>query len=511
MDQTVHLIDQIMDNAKRMVLSTSLSGNSSAAAVFYARDGHDLVFFTFNNSRKAEQIKFNPKVQATIWPENEQGIRGIQIEGYCRQIKDAQEIQKAHRLLLQTTTAFESLMDDPFLNAKKVTGYYRLKPTRIKYIDFQSQQTFRWQEFPENQKTIFSDLIQALTSKVSLWLRAVRAPFFTATLVPVLLGSVIAYSDLHHLHAAGSWSWSVFLLILLGAIFSQAGTNLGNDYFDHTSHNDESNNQFSPFNGGSRIIQAGLLAPWKVFMGAVLCFLGTLAIGFYLNRMITGSFFAAGPLLWIGLVGVAIGFLYTGHPLRLGYHGWGEISIALGFGPLMVLGAHYVLTAPFYRAHNLPWEWQTPLLASIPVAILIMLVVWINQFQDLPADKKVGKKTWVVRLAGFKDNHVDYEKPFLYYMYFNYFSFGFILMLGLIGFIKPDLSTPFVLISLLPVILVRFAVKQGKEWLLLWNAPEADRRKLPYELLRVNVSTIGVHLFTGLLLVLGYWLQILVY
>ena len=202
-----------------------------------------------------------------------------------------------------------------------------------------------------------------------------------------------------------------------------------------------------------------------------------------------------------------MGSLYTGSPFRLGYRGWGELSIALGFGPVMVLGAHYVLTAPYLQANNLDWHWQMPLLASIPVAILIMLVVWINQFQDLPADKKVGKNTWVVRLAEYKGDRIKYEKPFLYYMYFNYFSFGFIFMLGLIGFFKPELATPFVLISLLPVVLVHFAVKWGKEWLVLWNKPDADLQKLPYELLKVNVSTIGIHFLTGGLLILSYWMQ----
>jgi 1,4-dihydroxy-2-naphthoate octaprenyltransferase len=135
-----------------------------------------------------------------------------------------------------------------------------------------------------------------------------------------------------------------------------------------------------------------------------------------------------------------------------------------------------------------------------------MLVVWINQFQDLPADKKVDKNTWVVRLADTTGEVIRYERPFRYYAWFNYFSFAFILALGIIGLLKPSFATPFVLISLFPLILVRHAIKWGKEWMSRWNQPDADRQKLPYELLKVNVSTIGVHFATGLLLVLGYWL-----
>jgi len=501
-------IEELLAASRRMTLATSSDGNSSAATVFFARDGRDLIFFTFNPSRKAEQIRVNPRVQATVWPEGEKSIRGLQIEGRCYQIKDEKEQQRAYELILQTTQAFKNFMDDEFLKQNKVSGYYRLKPTTIKYVDFDAQPPFEWREYPQNQVSSFKDFVQSFFSRLMVWVRAVRAPFFTATLVPVLLGAVIAYNDLQRAGALAYWNWSNFWLVLLGALFSQAGTNLGNDYFDHTSHNDELNRSFSPFNGGSRMIQAGLIKTWKVLFAAVFFFLATMAIGFYLNRMITGSLFGNSPLLWIGIAGVALGFLYTGHPVRLGYRGWGELSIALGFGPIMVLGSHYVLTAPYLKSGLAGWDWQMPLLASIPVAVLIMLVVWINQFQDLPADKEVGKKTWVVRLAGIKDNHVDYEKPFLYYIYFVNFSFGFIFLLGVIGFFKPELSTPFVLISLLPVVLARKAIKLGLEWLERWNKQDADRQKLPYELLQVNVSTIGVHVITGGLLVVGYLLQL---
>ena len=55
-------IEDILDQADRMFLATSVDGVSSGASVFFARDGHDLLFFTFNPSRKAEQIRINPRV-----------------------------------------------------------------------------------------------------------------------------------------------------------------------------------------------------------------------------------------------------------------------------------------------------------------------------------------------------------------------------------------------------------------------------------------------------------------
>jgi len=508
--KTDKIIREILSSARQMMLATSSDGNSTATAVSFATEGDHLLFFSFTTSREAGQIHVNPHVQALIESPDPNQKNTLQIEGLCYRIKKPQEQKRAYQMLAARAQNLKPLMEDPFLRKNKVTGYYRLIPTAINLLDGEKPMQANWHETTAKPIPTVIDFAQTVLKRISVWIRAVRAPFFTASIVPVLIGSVIAYIDLMRAGGLALWSWTNFWLVLIGAVFSQAGTNLGNDYFDHTSKNDEQNDFSTPFNGGSRIIQNGLIKPWKIFFAAVFFFVATMAIGFHLNNLLNGFSLSASPLLWLGLLGVALGFLYTGHPVRLGYHGWGELSVALGFGPVMVLGAHYVLTAPLINSGQIVWEWQMPLLASVPVAVLIMLVVWINQFQDLPADKLVGKNTWVVRLAGIKDNHVDYGRPFLYYMYFNYFSFGFIFFLGMVGFFIPALSTPFVLISLLPVILSHQAIKQGKAWLDLWNDPSADRRKLPFELLKVNVSTIGVHLLTGGLLALGYWIQILV-
>ncbi|NOY05406.1 MAG: UbiA family prenyltransferase [Chlorobi bacterium] len=510
MDETTLTLDNkinsILDQADRMFLSTAVNGTPSGSSVFFARDGEDLVFFTFNTTRKAEQIHYNPKVQVVIWPNGQEGIRGLQIEGECFRIKDEKEIQRARELVLATTTAFQEFMDDEFLIKNNVVGYYRIKPTVIKHVDFYAETKFEWKEYPQNQPNEALEVLRALKNRLLIWFRAARVPFFTASIVPILLGAVIAHGDLAAMGAEASWSWSIFFLALFGGLLAHAGTNISNDYFDHTSRNDEFNKLFSPFNGGSRMIQAGLLPPWKVLLAAVICFGATVAIGLKLNAILTGSAFGDSPLLWIGIAGVALGLLYTMSPVRLGYHGFGELSIALGFGPVMVLGTHYVLTAPYLQTANIAWHWQTPLLASVPVAILIMLVVWINQFQDAPADKKAGKNTWVVRLAELDGNVVRYDRPFKYYMVFNYFAFAYIFTLGLLGAFAPSLSTPLVWFAGLPFILAWFAIRWGREWLTRWNQPNADRQKLPYELLKVNVSTIGVHFLTGLLLILGFWI-----
>jgi 1,4-dihydroxy-2-naphthoate octaprenyltransferase len=58
------LKDKILDLINRsdfMTLSTSVAGNSSAANVYFANDGLDIYFFTFNPSKKGCSNFFEPK------------------------------------------------------------------------------------------------------------------------------------------------------------------------------------------------------------------------------------------------------------------------------------------------------------------------------------------------------------------------------------------------------------------------------------------------------------------
>lgn len=488
---------EMLDKAEFLTLGTSVGGNPSTANVFFANDGFDIYFFTFNPTRKAEQARVNPRVQCVVRPDGTEGIKGLQIDGLVQQIKDPVEVEKAYKMILEVTEAFKPYMDDEFLKKNKVISYYKLKPTVIKYVDFYADNQFEWREFPENQESLVVSILKGTLRKIGLYLRAVRAPFFTATIAPVILGAAVAFYNF------GAFNWSLFWWTILGAILAHAGTNVANDYSDHVTRNDESNKLFSPFNGGSRMIQAGLMSPGKVFILAAVLFAGAISVGLKLNAQLHGAPLAISPLLWFGIAGVALGIFYTGAPLRLSYHGFGDIAVMLGFGPVMALGTHYVQKQALMPAAE--WNFFPVLVASIPVAIMVGLILFINGFQDYSADRAVGKRTWVVRTAE-GDEIANYAKPFAIYKASLYVTFLFILGLGVAGAVNADFSTPWVLIAMLPFLLARKAMKMGIEWLQRWVENDADRQKLPYELLLVNVSTIGTHFSVGLLMALGYWL-----
>jgi 1,4-dihydroxy-2-naphthoate octaprenyltransferase len=298
---------------------------------------------------------------------------------------------------------------------------------------------------------------------VKTWILATRPQFFTATIVPVLLGSVIAWSG----HSG--FNWLYFLLALIGALFIHAGLDLVNDYYDHTSGNDEINLFPTAFNGGSRFIQNNILTPNQVLRGGLLCFVLGIAVGIYLNHKLPGN-----AILYIGVIGVFLAFFYTADPFRIGYSGFGELTVGIGFGPVMVIGAYYV------QARTLDW---LPLLASVPIGILIGLVLYINAFPDYDADKAVNKRTTVVRLGKKRAIRIYYMLLRFVYLW---------VILGVISRVFPIYS----LAVFLTVPLYLKAIRVAK-----------TNYENVHKLLPVNTVTIGLHLIIGFILAMSYLIE----
>ena len=194
-----------------------------------------------------------------------------------------------------------------------------------------------------------------------LILRTTRLPFLTATLVPVLLGLAIAARH-------GPFDWLAAVLVIIGGSLAHLATNVTNDIFDTLSGADEANVNPTQFSGGSRVVHYDLVTMPQLV---------ALAVGLYGGAIVVGlALLAIRPsleLLLIGVTGVVIGLAYTAPPLKLVYRGLGEIAVAAGFGPIMLLGAYVAQTG------HLAWE---PLVASLPVAILIALILYVNEIPD---------------------------------------------------------------------------------------------------------------------------------
>jgi len=203
-------------------------------------------------------------------------------------------------------------------------------------------------------------------SRVQIWIEATRPYSFTASLTPVLIGSVLGAAD-------GLFSFGRFLLALFGSLFIHVGTNLINDYYDHLSGVDTLESM-----SGSQVIQRGLLTAGEVYWGGIVTF----AIGSLFGLILVGL--CGWPILALGVVSVLAGYFYTANPLSLAYIALGEATVFIFMGPVIVVGAYYVQREVFAL---------TPLLISLPVGCLVAAILQANNIRDLESDRARGKNT----------------------------------------------------------------------------------------------------------------------
>jgi 1,4-dihydroxy-2-naphthoate octaprenyltransferase len=296
---------------------------------------------------------------------------------------------------------------------------------------------------------------------VKLWMKAVRAPFFTASVVPVLLGIAMAW------YMGFKTDVPTALLTVMMAVIVHAGVNLANDYFDHLSGNDLGNGNFSQFNGGSRVIQDKLLKPGTVFTASTWLLMSGLFIGLLISWLRRDGFLAI-----LTVIGILLGYFYSANPFSLSYRGFGELAVAIAFGPLLVNYAFLTQTGT-----------MTPesVLISIPLAMLIFLVLFVNEFPDYDADRKASKKTIVVSLGRAMSARI--------YAAVMAMVYGSVLLCAVY-------ISPFVAVSMLTVLIGLKAAR-----IVLAHHSDAKR------LFPANAMTIMLHLSTGLLLIAGFLLD----
>lgn len=209
-------------------------------------------------------------------------------------------------------------------------------------------------------------------SNFKIWMLAIRPKTLPAATGPVVVGTALAIGD-HHFQLLPA------LAALLVALLLQIGSNLANDVYDFKKGKDTEERT-----GPLRVTQAGLLTPRQVMAGMWVVFALAFAVGLYLTWV------GGWVILLLGIAAIVSAIAYTGGPYPLGYHGFGEVFVFIFFGPVAVCGTYYV-----QAGHVSPAAWW----ASLPVGFLITAILVVNNFRDLPVDKKTGKRTVAVRLG----------------------------------------------------------------------------------------------------------------
>jgi len=254
--------------------------------------------------------------------------------------------------------------------------------------------------------------IDGVLSETAKSLRLHQLP---ASLVPVLLGIGYAF------WSKGSFSWPSALAVLVLAGLTQLGGTFLDDYFDHRSGVDWKTENRTLFSGGGGLIQSGLWKPLSVLVFGITLLLGGVLVAIWLAIKMKSA-----VLMGIYFFGFFCSVFYTTPPLAMAYRGWGEVAIALNYGPTAALLGYVSQTAVF----SFPL-----LLVALAMSSLILAVIMIHEMMDYQADRAAGKKSWVVQWG--------VEKGKKLFALFLFFPFGLLAALVIVKILPLTAALPF--------------------------------------------------------------------
>ncbi len=289
-----------------------------------------------------------------------------------------------------------------------------------------------------------------MASKSKQFYQAFNLPIYTASVIPVLVGTAIAHFQ------ENLFDPFRFLLALFGIFFLQIAVNLANDYFDSKTGVDEhKKDSFVPLVKNPKII---------LYFSLMFFILGGV-IGLYLDFTS-----AKHIILLIGFIGFLLAFFYSSPPLRLSYLGMGEPVTFLCFGPLAVMASEFVQSQQISA---------TSFWASIPIGFLVASVLLIHHFPQYEQDQKYQKNNPLVRWGK--------KKAALFFIYLILAAYLWIFLTLLLGKLP--------LAAVVTFITFPMAVR-----IIFFTWKNAENQNIS----KAKLLTIKLHFFAGLVLTIGF-------
>jgi len=190
-------------------------------------------------------------------------------------------------------------------------------------------------------------------SKPKLWMAQVRAPFLILAIMLVAIGWALSYKYLLASHQ--SFDWLKAILILIGTVSAHISVNLFNEYSDFKTKIDFDTNK-TPFSGGTGLLPGGQSKPGSVLIVAISTLIIAAAIGVYFTITVHWS------IAMTIIIGAFAILMYSPFLAKILL---GEFFAGFALGTMVVVGAF--------------------------IGILTWLLLFINEFPDLEADKKGGR------------------------------------------------------------------------------------------------------------------------
>lgn len=198
-----------------------------------------------------------------------------------------------------------------------------------------------------------------------------------ASMASIFLGACLAaaHGDLH-------WLW--LGMTVLGFFAIEVAKNASGDIYDYETDMAVPLEDRTDFSGGKRVLVDGLLSRSQAWAIAIAFYVLGLGIGIVI------VVFREPLAVWPGVIGLLLAWSYNGPPGRFAYRGLGELDVAVCYGPLICISTYLIQLGEVSRE---------AVLVSVPLGILIAAFLWVNEFPDYVADRKMNKRNLIVRLG----------------------------------------------------------------------------------------------------------------
>ena len=224
---------------------------------------------------------------------------------------------------------------------------------------------------------------------ISVWLRVIRVRFLLASVIAVLVGLALNWSQ------NSTIEYFDAILTFAGVMALHASVDLLNDYWDFKRGIDTQTTR-TKMSGGTGVLPEGLLKPSSVYRAGVL---------FLIIGSLIGSYFVITNGILIAIIlGFAILSIYF-YSTKIVDSGLGEFFVAVK-GSMIVIGAFFI------QSGEVNFE---SILAGIVIGTLSSLVLFIVSFPDHDADKSKGRKTLVIVIGKEKASTLFWIFPLIAY------------------------------------------------------------------------------------------------
>ncbi|MFZ2071929.1 MAG: prenyltransferase [Halobacteriota archaeon] len=223
---------------------------------------------------------------------------------------------------------------------------------------------------------------------LSGWVELSGYPKFTTTMIPFLLGVVLARHDSYPIDVPvlAVSLLAVFLLTNFCFVLNACSvyTDLKQTGIDFIAERTSALHS-TAVSGRFNALERGKITVNHAVTGAYLCVLAALPLSVLLWLPLH-----TGPLTMpLGLFGMFIAYSYSKGP-RFSYHGWGELALTVGVAWLTVFSGYYLQTSQ---------ESWLPTVVALPWMIDAFKLKLTRELPDFELDNVINRKNLAIRLG----------------------------------------------------------------------------------------------------------------